>query len=351
MGSKWKLTPWLTAALMLAAAVGCVSEDEVEKKKVVLTWEMVARAIDQQLGEISDGDPQNCNGQGAALGPGAHCKDRLQGRVTQSTVVQYVELMLDTVLFNGDTAFYKRGFMPQTMDPCLEDGDTNGWADYSETCITGSVSCAVALDGHLQLVYNDCVWQEPGPDQWRLDGQMDIYQSLTSRAELLLIMRSKGFTGENLTGVNVPINATYDYSGTAVRYLRLNAFLGGPATGTTGLGSIDGMELVDINVTVDMDGDAGPSVANTYDLNIAQDYEDGLVFYTFPGPGVWLKDPDATTLVFYEKDLPWDNVGTGCWVDILDVDDVARTFIFTSQDAYLSNGCIPDLNPPGPVSY
>jgi len=166
MNSTGKWVAWLMAAVLIVGLSSCISEDDDdEKKKVLLTWEMVARFVDEQLGEISDGTPQTCNGEGQNLGAGAHCKDQLQGTVTQSTIVQYVEIAQDTVLFNGDTAFYERGFMPVTMDPCFEDAMENfgfgdGLLDYSQICQSGALNCTDYENGNVRLEYNNCQWQQ-----------------------------------------------------------------------------------------------------------------------------------------------------------------------------------------------
>ncbi len=348
MGSKWKLTPWLVAVLLLAMAVGCVTEEEVEKGKRVLTWDLVARAIDRQLGMISDGTGATCNGHGDEIAPGTHCKDQLQGRVTLSTVKQYIEVWYDSALALH-TPFYSHGFMPRTMSPCVETLDGDTIPDYMQVCAAlDGLSCKDD-NGHLELVYHDCDWQDPvaGGDAWILNGKKDIYTYVTRDGEEVLIIR-----GTHASGVDQNNNATYDFSGDAVRYWWLNPFTGAPAEGTTGP-VIDGMELMKINITVDMDG-PGPYEAGNYNLQFANDYEDGFFFFTLPGAGVWLSNPGNAplTLRFYQAGALWDNSPLGgCLVDILTVDPATRTFTYSSQGTYPNNGCIPDLNPPGSVSY
>jgi hypothetical protein len=331
----------LIVAVILFGLAGCVSEDETEKGRVVVTWDMVARAIDRQLGEISDGSAATCNGQGLALGWGAHCKDQLQGTVTRADVIQYVEIANDTVLFGGVMPFYFQGFQPQTTSPCIEDlNPANGTPDYLDACNPGGLSCAI-VSGHVQLVYNNCIWQEPGPDQWLLDGQRDIYLDLTDSGEEMLILKSKArpLSGNNgFMGTNQSTGASYTFTGDAVRYVWLNPFLDAPAQGTTGLG-IDGMELLKATVTVDMNVGALPA---TYNLTSALDYEDGRVFFRMPGPGVWLSNPGGAPLRFYARGLNWDNVGTGCLVDVINLNNVTRTFDIASQGTYGANGCIAD---------
>lgn len=337
MKSLGRLAALMVVLVMLLGVISCVTEEDDEKKAGIITWEMVARFIDQQLGEISDGTNATCNGQGLALGAGAHCKDLLLGFMIQAYVTQYVEISNDTLLFNGDSVFYKRGFMPRTMDPCVEDSNTNGIKDYTEVCITGQLVCTDLNNGHYIFDYQNCVWQEDGPDAWTLDGTLDIYISLTALSEQSLLQRTAGFTAANQT-----TNGTYSYVGDVLQYVLINPFIGGPALGTSGMGN-DGMDIVSVTATVDMDG-PGAAVSRTYGLYFASDYEDGLVFLNGRGYAVWLSNPGAAPLTFYQEGLPWDNVGTGCFVDVLALDAVNRTYNLSSQGAYGANGCLADAN-------
>jgi hypothetical protein len=330
-----------------------------------------------------------------------------------------MEITNDTVLFFGDSVFFKRGFLPMTPDPCYEDvrevfGFGDGFLDYSQTCLSGGLDCEDYGDGHVNLVYTDCQWQEkeligletvavgdgdtnyagalaktpvvPGSlvlyaynqvaiDDglgnligdvfsmggnsidyatgavdvsfaapvangveilaeyliesriWELSGAIDLYYDGTDLMEQMVLSQTPGFTGTDLT-----TNATYTYSGDVLTYLHINPWTGEAAMGTTG-NAIDGMEIVNVRVTVDMDGlGAGAATSLPYVLTAAKDYEDGLVFLKGSGEAVWLADPSASPLRFYDRTYFWDNTGPGCQVTITALDANLRTFSYTSPN-------------------
>jgi hypothetical protein len=301
-----------------------------------------------QFGQISDGSANLnvCGGNGAALGAGGHCKNYLQGRVTQDTIQQLVRVKSDIPLFFGDLTtmegesvaiLFQHGFLPQTADPCHEDvRNGNGIADMYEVCANGNnrLTCYDTGNFNFTLYYNGCQWSD-GITTWIISGKVSHYSYATDENENISMAEASWFS---LT--DTATNATMTLNGQAVRYQKINPLTGQPAMGTTG--DEDGMFIVRMNVGVDMDG-GGPAPNGNYYLFLVHDFEDGLAFLSGLCSVVWPFNPqDMNNIIFYDVNHHWNLTGLGCSVDIVDLNPANRTFRIVSQGVYGVNGCLAD---------
>jgi len=328
----------LLAAVTSLLIVQCGGHHD-EEETIPLNWLEVARSIDYQLGDISDGTANTCGGNDLAT-IGDHCKNRLQGTINPELIRELVRIVSDfytpaDLLGLGDiNLLFRRGFTPQTAKPCTEDVDANGEADYKQACADPTkISCIGAGNNNYILVYSNCVFNDGG-DNWILNGTVGIKTELTAQNEMLVTGSSQSYREKEESS-----SKSYMVSGNIVRYLVLNPATGAPALGTQ-RHYPDGMEIISVEVMVDADGDGADEVG-PYKLNFANDFEDGLVFFAgYNAMYVWINFSDPNiTLDFYDKNLPRNGnelgVDAGCQVQI-DINTIAnRQFDYTS-----TGGCL-----------
>lgn len=326
----------------------CNGNDEEDTLQAVaqMTWDDLARLIDAQLGDISDGtaNAELCGGNGLALGEGAHCKNRLKGTVTLRNVIQMVQMMFDGALFYGDltdlgpeSLLFKHGYHPQTQAPCIEDLDGVPGPDVFATCQNGNthIACQDTGDFNFILDYNQCEWLE-GATVWVMSGRISYISVATSSGEAMTLATPSQFTlTHQASGATMVIN------GAVLKYQIINPFTGMPMIGTTGT-NIDGMIIINVKITIDNDGD-GIADAPIYPLEFAADFEDGVVFITGSNV-VWLETLGVlNNVTFFETGRPWNGLGVGCKLDIVNLDPVARTFDIQSETPYGLNACFDDM--------
>jgi hypothetical protein len=135
---------------------------------------------------------------------------------------------------------------------------------------------------------------------------------------------------------------------------------GTPARGSTGLP--DGMDIFDVRVEVDDDGELTAEAPGQYDLRLAVDWEDGLVLlqkddavlprlphqlptpWELPMPAACIGSGVCWLLTFYDQAHLWnDGLGTGCQVQVENVDAATRTFDITIPD-WMASPC-PGIEP------
>ena len=343
-------TRWIGILLVAALAVtlgvaSCIEEEDEDKGGgPALTWADIARAIDNQFKQISMGTgvASICAGNGST---GDHCKNQLQGVVTQATVIQLMRINMDMSYFfdfsSGPNAIlFEHGFVPQTDSPCLEDviAGGNGIPDYQEVC-PGSLTCTDVGNHTFTLGYNLCPWSD-GIINWIIDGDVN-YRAYTTTENEVIVVASAG----NFSLTDSATNIAAVMNGRAVRYLVLNPITGTPAMGTTG--AQNGMIIISASMQVDRDGNGAWD--RTYALNVAYDFEDGLALLS-SNAAVWSSNPTAlTNLTFYDRNHPWNIVGPGCAMNIVNLNPPARTFEIDSQSIYGPNGCLPDST--APINY
>lgn len=342
--SRMMVALFLAGCFILVA--GCITTNE-EEKDHVLTWSDIARTIDLQLGMVSSGPLSNdCNGAHLALG--THCKDQLAGTVSEGAVKQYVEIKNDTVLFDGDTnifdgdtAFWTRGLLLEG-DPCTVNLDGGNTVDYLEVCkLGGQLLCADRGQKGWRLEYKNCAWKEEGPRTFTLNGVINVAAYVTVLNEQVVVQ-----SFSNYTGLQQGTNATYTLNGSVVRYQLLDPFSGRPSPGTTG-NPTDGMWILKLWATVDLDGPGLTNISRRYLLNAAKDDEDGWVFLSDDNHAVWLGEEDNSvagtdTLRFYAKGRKWDGVEAGCLVDVSGLAPGTRKFDLAGLGTYPDTGCLKD---------
>lgn len=323
---------WLVCFMAMVLVLGmssCIDDDDDdEKTNVPWTWEEIGRYIDSQLGEISDGSAQTCGGQGAFIGWGSHCKNRLDGTVDVSMVTDYMRITNDTVLFGNaapltlfnDGAFFQHGNL-----------FTGGFC--ANSCIPSAtqlstMTCTDIGASTFRLDFHTCLWQGPAA-LWQLNGTVEVNAYVTDLGEQVSTSRYyNGFTGFDLNNGN-----SYTVTGTVVLYQQINPFTGIPQRGSTpGTAATDGMVILDITASVAQNGIA----SSPYSIHVADDFEDGLVFLSYTDNAVWLNQVTPTALDFYAANIPWNNLGPGCLVNVAPTG--GRTFNITSP-----NGCMPNF--------
>lgn len=308
------------------------------------TWLEIPRFINNQLGDVSDGTTETCGGNALAL-IGDHCKNQLKGTMNAEMIRDLLRVAsdifdTDELLGLGDrNLLFRRGFKPQTADPCGEDLNINGIADYNEVCGgANQLTCAGQGNYNYTLDYILCAVNDGG-DDYILDGSVQFETRKSGQNELLVIGSTDQYgEREALSGY------TYWISGRIVRYQILNPVTGEPVIGSQRHYS-DGMEIYKLEVNVDVDGDEAID-AGPYDLSMANDFEDGLVFLRGDGRAVytWIDFDGVNLLIdFYDVDTPRNGnelgAAPGCQVQIplASIDAVARTFDYTSTGDCLGN--------------
>lgn len=337
---------WLCWLVILGLAFGisyCVSEDDDDKDGKVMTWEMLARYIDKQLGEIAlDGQ---CDGQGVPLG--THCKNQMRAALNQGMVAQVVAMLNDC----SWPGYLNTAWRPVAIDLCNADLNVSGTPDIYEVCTggefgnAGMIECKETGINQWRLTYQSCKYDDtamPGGCWYDLNGVINVYYYFTGWGESVILINYRDFSAERL---GAPLS-TYLLNGTEMIYKVLDPFTGEQAMGTTG--DPDGMRLLNMRWKVDHDG---ADVTGNYMLRIAEDEEDkGLFLFNADGSGVWM-DTDATVIAgdttkmtFYDRNYPWNGggLGAGCKVEVSNVNTVNRTFDLYSESLYGIMGCLPD---------
>jgi len=339
MRGKYRWAALLALMTLLLGFALCIEEEDEKLPPGPLTWEELARIIDRQLGAISDGTTATCGG--TVTDVGKHCKDQLKGKTSRSMVVQLVEAVNDGFLFsndpvNGGTMFWDRAAFVFD-DACNRDADQNDFLDYSEVCASGALQCSELGLGSYRLTYQGCIWGNTA-DRWKLNGEVTISAYVTDLSERVLI---RSFNDLHATSLSVGDSADYLVDGAVATYTQLDPFSGLPLQGTVpGSTAADGMDIVIIQATIDIDGEGNPSPRTTYQLYFAVDNEDGMVFLNGTS-AVWLEDPTATPLRFYDSDFPYDLVTDGCTVRVTDVDDGTTS---GSRNFDMTSPCLGDAN-------
>jgi hypothetical protein len=370
---------WLVFAAVMAVVVGfmgCITEDEENRKhgRVPLTWEDVAQIIDNQMKQIADGTKSTCGGNDT-LDWGVHCANQLTGSVSQGSVLQLVRINNDLPGFFGDLTssgdsdfIIKHGFQAQTSSPCTEDllGGVlpqigNDTADVYEVCINGDglthiKSCTPHGDSSYTVVYDRCQWSD-GVTTWVLSGQVTHSFFSTTEDEIIHVATLDGFT---LTkNISLP-HPTVRLFGNVARYQVINPITGIAAFGTTPVvpSLHDGMDIFNLRVTVDLDGDSVADVTAPYTLTFARDFEDGLILLNGTA-GVWVRNPNVTTkLDFYTASRRYNGHDfTGCFLDIdpplpppaAPPAPAGRVFNIINHATYGVNACLPDST--APIAY
>jgi len=315
----------------------------------------LARLVDYQLGEVSDGTAATCGRTVSDVGK--HCKNKMNGDTGKSMVVQYVELIEDQLLiqgstvhpFSGTTVFWERAELLSRNMCSRDENPQDGVPDHEQICSGGTVECRELDANSYQLTYINCTWQESGPNLWLVDGKVRIDTSVSSENEQLVVRTFSDFYTQRVSD-----SAYYIIDGRVINYTRLDPFSGQPLEGAVpGTTVADGMTIVLLDrVTIDVDGPgAGATVTDyPFGLRFAVDNEDGLVFLS-GSAAVWLGSVDfpvpgsgaGRRLHFYDRDNLWNilNAG-GCMVDVTSIDPLNRTFTLTSPDN--NDPCVVDDN-------
>ncbi len=394
----WLIAAWLVTSLL----AGCLADTNEAAKGRRFINAALARKIDEQLGPVDRTDPLG--------GPLSHLGINLKGKTSLETLITYLRLVQDTSLKQLSAAS-PAGLVtavdspalasplakaPVDSNPCTEDKDNDGDADFADLCLGGrnEARCAILTPREFQISFSDCHMPDPAYRYYLVH-----YDNTTaaSYSNLTLVttdqvgcttVSSNCFTGTSASLHQVSIvntsTAYWNVNGSVtfhngvggvneqtieITYHRLhfelhdflqldfksrldldNADLmlqgrrlvyrvlnpdGSPALGTTGLP--DGMDIFDVDVNVDDDGYLPVQAPGKYRLRLAMDWEDGLVFLhktdavlpsrpafpVAPGSGTGV----SYTFTFYDRDHLWeDGAGTGCQVQVQNVDETTRTF-------------------------
>jgi len=341
MNSKMKLVTLVLVSLMMSVMVQCGTSGGGGGGHNGRSWLDIARFIDSQLGDVSDGTTATCGGN-ALADYGDHCKNQLKGTMDAEMISQATQVAWDIILPSDFTSLgdrnilFRHGFNPQTADPCNEDVNLNDTLDFLEVCAGGAtqIACTGLGNYDYEINYTDCV-----EGAYVLDGSVRIQTVKSGRNELLVIGSSDNYR-ESQTGVR-----SFLASGHIVRYQILDPVTNGPALGSQ-RHYPDGMEIYKLDVMVDTDGDTTDDVGPN-ELFFANDFEDGVVILKGDGNAVYVwVEMDATNVImqFYDVDLPRNGnelgVDTGCDVQIpiASMDPVNRTFDYTSTGNCLESG-------------
>jgi len=300
------------------------------------------------------------------------------------------------VLTNLKKGLLASGREPTSVDnnPCTEDMDNDGKADYTELCLGGDneVGCRITGANDFNVSFSDCRMQDPdyrrylvhvttitnlsnsylavtnspgnglvvgtSTAYWNVNGSITYHNGVGGVDEQtieityrFLHLELHDFIQTSFQNLLDLDNASLMLSGQHLVYRVLDP-TGFPALGTTG--RPDGMDIFDVYVDVDDDGDLPAQAPGKYRLQLAMDWEDGLVFLhksdavlpprpafpVAPGAGAGV----SYLFTFYDRDHLWyDGTGLGCQVQVENVDEATRTF-----DIMDPNTSVPPLNIPCP---
>ena len=307
MNSKIKWVTLVLVALMMSVMVQCASSDGGGGGgHHGNSWLDIARFIDFQLGDVSDGTAATCGGNTLAQ-YGDHCKNQLKGTMDAEMIRELARAYLDVVFPSDFThvgdrnILFRHGFKPQTADPCNEDVNLNDTLDFLEVCAGGAtqIACTGLGNYDYEINYSGCVGTALADIGYVLDGSVRIQTVKSGRNELRVIGSSDNYR-ETQTGVK-----SFLVSGHMIRYQILDPVTNGPALGSQ-RAQPDGMEIYKCDVMVDTDGDTTDDVG-PYDTFLANDFEDGVVILRGDGNAVyvWVTMPATDLLLeFYDKNLP-----------------------------------------------
>jgi hypothetical protein len=377
----------LAALLVLSLAAGCITDEPKEEGETHHFIPIaLARMIDEQLGPIDTSDP--------FPGPLSHLGNNLQGQVNMDMVLAYLRLVEDTSLKGmaaaeqGAITSLSSAILPSPLEPvsvdnnpCTQDLDNDLNPDYTDLCLVPSeVNCELIGERSFKIIYSDCQWPDPeykrywvhllastsfltanstaitpsaavttSTAHWNLNGAIVYHYGIGGvdeqiieityqryRLDLQDFVQANFDEGEDLDNARLMLNGQH------LVYQVIQPD-GTPAMGTTGL--YDGMDIFNVRVEVDDDGEATAQAPGQYDLRLAVDWEDGHVLlqkdkavlprlqFQLPTPGE-LPMPVAGSgngvhwlLTFYDRDFLWyDDLGTGCQVQVENVDETTRTF-------------------------
>lgn len=346
MKSTARWIAMLAVALMALSPGGCLWEEDEDddKQRVAAPWELIARYIDAQLGEVAMDPMANCDGQNVASG--THCKNRLDGTVGYHTTTQIVE---NSVFEHYGSGLFLAGLVPIHPDLCTADGDTDGVPDY-DVCQGGTVTCEEQGTGSYLLEFIACMVQSGGT--FSLDGQISADFYTASEDESMAVTGYHDYMVTELDPPGATAISSLLMNGTRVVYLKIDPLVGNQAMGTTG--SPDGMTIVRAELVLDPDG-AGAALPYYLSLHNSTDTEEWPLFSILlsgGGQATVLAGmmPDvlgasSVDLIVYDRSHPWDGGGygvRGCYLRILNVDEVNRTYDVKSASMYGLLGCLTD---------
>ncbi len=337
----------LLLALIVGLVVGlfaCVADDEDDDNGRPWTWQRMARYIDEQLGAIATGNNPQCDKNPVTWG--THCKNNLDGKVSNEMVAMMVALKYDCNWPGYDFPDWR----PLNADLCTYDGDNNGTADIDEVCeiygttAAGDIECDKKGENSYSLKYIECKYQSPVAGCWyNLNGKLEVESYFTDRGELITVIEYKDFQAHKISSAPY---SQYKFNGNEVFYKVLDPITGEQMTGTTG--NPDGMRILRTTWNVDYDG-PGQNVPGQYKIKVADDEEDGLALLGSYGKAVWYdeafetKNGNTIKMKFYDRDFPWNDLpNSGCKVDAVNINPTQRTFDIESQGPYSGDGCLPD---------
>lgn len=370
---------------------------------------LLAREIDEQLGPIDTTDPVGgpLSHLGNNLRGQANLEMVVNYvRLLTDTSLQGMALAKRSTITSLGAAARSSLSAAVSVDnnPCSQDLDNDGNPDYTDLCLgrTHEVNCEVTGPRTFKIIYSDCRW--PDPDYLRYLVHTTVSGQTTLVTTYRTIFTSTGTVGGFPVTVTwtTTIPSIDTILGTSTAHWKLNGIItyhygiggvdeqtveityhryrldlqdfvqddfaqredldnahlmlhgqhllyqvlqpdGTPAIGSTGLP--DGMDIFNLAVEVDDDGELPGQAPGQYDLRLAVDWEDGLVLLdgdrvVLPRrPGVlpvpWqmpVADPGfgpgvSWVLTFFDQTHVWnDGLGTGCQLQVENVDAATRTF-------------------------
>jgi len=333
---------WLVLVLLGASLLaGCLAETNNKAKTRKAISVSLARKIDEQLG------PVDTSGW-----PLSHLGNNLQGRMDLEMLLTYLRLVEDTSLKQlsvgspvGGLTNLQKGLLasklvPASVDsnPCTEDEDNDGNADFTDLCLgrKNEISCQIIGPREFRVHFSDC--RSPDPDL-RFNLVHYTNTTATSFSDSTVVptdqvscttISSNCFTGTTASPHQVSIvgtstaywnvngNITYHNGVGGINeqtieinyhrlHLELHDFLqagfqnlldldnavfelrgrrlvyraleptGAPALAIPKLPN-DGMDIFDLDVQVDDDGALTNEAPGSYRLRLAMDWQDGMVF-------------------------------------------------------------------------
>ena len=415
----------LAALLVLSLAAGCITDEPKEEGETHHFIPIaLARAIDEQLGPIDTSDPapgplshlgNNLRGQVNMDTVLAYL------RLVEDTSLKGMAAANQGTITSLSSAVLQSPLDPASVDnnPCTQDLDNDSYPDYTDLCLVPSeVKCQILTPRSFKIIYSDCRWPDPGYQRYL------VHTTISNTTTLVTTYKTTNtFTG-TVGGIPVTVKTTTTIPsidsilGTSTAHWNLNGAItyhygiggvdeqaieityhryrldlqdfvqanfderedlvnpslmlngqhliyrvvkpdGTQAAGSTGLP--DGMDIFDVSVEVDDDGELTAEAPGQYDLRLAVDWEDGHVLlqknnavlprlpnqlpipWELPMPAACIGGSGVCWLLtFYDRDHLWnDGLGTGCQVQVENVDAATRTFDITKPD-WLPSLC-PDI--------